>query len=158
MTTTWLNFNYSLSSKFKMYSLDIMRKERFYFKRLEPWWWSSCQRALLLLRRPEFQSCWRLHFFCNIVLKRMKISKKRPSLAHFSNKKLSTSTSHLWIKNLLYFFHCICKCVCERLNGLNRQEPNTLSIVTVNVTGGWMGNAIEVYFTPRSINVNNQLY
>ena len=37
--------------------IDIMRKERFYFKRLEPWWWSSCQRALLLLRRPEFQSC-----------------------------------------------------------------------------------------------------
>ena len=29
---------------------------------LGPWWWSSGQRSRLLLRRPEFESCWQLKF------------------------------------------------------------------------------------------------
>ena len=51
-----------------------------------PLWWSSGQRARLLLRRSEFESCYDLQFFLeNLCLKRTKINKKRPGLAHFIN-------------------------------------------------------------------------
>ena len=34
------------------------------------WWWSSGQRARLLLRRSEFDSRWSLQFFCKIVVEK----------------------------------------------------------------------------------------
>ena len=49
-----------------------------------PWWWSSGQRARLLLRWSEFESRWGLQFFCKIVIeKNENKQKKRPGLAHF---------------------------------------------------------------------------
>ena len=52
-----------------------------------PWrWWSSGQRARLLLRRSEFESRWTLSFFWKICVWKETKNKKRPWLAHFKNR------------------------------------------------------------------------
>ena len=48
---------------------------------LGQWWWSSGQRARLLLLRSEFEP--RLSFSVKLYLKRTKLNKKRPGLALF---------------------------------------------------------------------------
>ena len=51
-------------------------------------WWSSSQRARLLLLRSEFKSRWSLQFLWNIcVWKERKYAKKIPGLAHFYKKR-----------------------------------------------------------------------
>ena len=56
-----------------------------------PWWWSSGQRARLLLRRSEFESRWGLQFFCKIVVEKNENKQKRGwGWPIFKNKKKYT--------------------------------------------------------------------
>ena len=49
-------------------------------------WWSSGQRASLLLQWSEFDFQWRLQFFCKIVVEKNDKNNKRPGLAHFKKR------------------------------------------------------------------------
>ena len=52
-----------------------------------PWWWSSGQRARLLLRQSEFESRWGLHFFCKIVIEKHENKQKEAEVGPFFFKK-----------------------------------------------------------------------
>ena len=67
-----------------------------------PWWWSSGQRAHLLLRQSEFNSRWSLQIFCKLFLKRTKISKKRPGSAHFFKKDWPICSQSYVKKSFVY--------------------------------------------------------
>ena len=47
------------------------------------WWWSSSQRARLLLRQSEFESRWGLQFFCKIVTEKNENKQKEAGLGPF---------------------------------------------------------------------------
>ena len=49
------------------------------------WWWSSGQRARLLLRQSEFKSRWGLQFFCKIVLEKNENKQKEAGVGPFFN-------------------------------------------------------------------------
>ena len=50
-----------------------------------PWWWSSGQRACILLRRSEFESRWGLQFFCKIVIEKNEYKQKEAGVVPFKN-------------------------------------------------------------------------
>ena len=41
------------------------------------WWWSSGKSACRLLRRSEFETCWRQQFFCKILFEKNENKPKR---------------------------------------------------------------------------------
>ena len=53
-----------------------------------PWWWSSGQRARLLLRRSEFESRWSLQFFCKIVIEKHENKQKEAGVGPFLKRDL----------------------------------------------------------------------
>ena len=53
-----------------------------------PWWWSSGQRARLLLRWSEFESRWGLQFFCKIVIEKNENKQKEAGVGPFLKKTL----------------------------------------------------------------------
>ena len=54
------------------------------FKGMRSWWWSSGQRACLIIPRSEFESRLRLQFFpVKFVFEKNEINKKRPGLTYF---------------------------------------------------------------------------
>ena len=60
-----------------------------------PWWWSSCQRALLLLQRSEFKSPLKSTYFCWTIVM-VKLSACTPS----------TPTLRVRIPAEVYLFFC----------------------------------------------------
>ena len=70
-----------------------------------PWWWSSGQRARLLLRRSEFESRWDLqNFSVKFLLKRTKIKQKEAGVAHFL-KRHCTRIKTNWPKITSWMIH-----------------------------------------------------
>ena len=57
-----------------------------------PWWWSSGQRACLLLRKSKFKFRWSLQFCSLNYLKNLK-NKKRPALLIFK-KNIGVTFEH----------------------------------------------------------------
>ena len=53
------------------------------------WWWSSGQRARLLLRRSEFDSRWSLQFFCKIVVEKNENKQKEAGVGPIFKKKVA---------------------------------------------------------------------
>ena len=56
-----------------------------------PWWWSSGQHARLLLRRSEFESHWRLQFFCKIIIEKNENKQKDAGVGPFFKKGITIS-------------------------------------------------------------------
>ena len=59
---------------------------------MRPWWWSSGQRARLLLRQSEFDSRCSLQFYCKIVVEKNKNKQKEVGVGPFK-KHLDIETN-----------------------------------------------------------------
>ena len=72
-------------------------------------WWSSGQRARLLLRQSEFESRWGLQFFCKIVIEKNENKQKEAGVGPFFLKKKLDLNENVWsnlqhkLSNFLYF-------------------------------------------------------